>query len=50
MVIVIVANGDGVRHWHHLIHHYWHQWIAIGTIFCHHWRKQLLQEELNDWD
>ena len=38
MVIAIGANGDGVLHWCHYVHHDWSQWIAIGTIDCHHWR------------
>ena len=39
MVIAIGANGDGVLHWCHYVHHHWSQWIAIGTIFCRHWRQ-----------
>ena len=37
MVIAIDANGDGVLHWRHYVHHHWSQWIAIGSIFCRHW-------------
>ena len=33
------ANGDGVLHWRHYFHPHWSQWIAIGTIFCRHWRQ-----------
>jgi hypothetical protein len=33
MVIAIGANGDGVHHWRHYVHHHWSHWIAIGTIF-----------------
>jgi hypothetical protein len=33
MVIAIGANGDGVLHWRHYVHHHWSQWIALGTIF-----------------
>jgi hypothetical protein len=33
MVIAIGANGDGVLHWRHYVHHHWSHWIAIGTIF-----------------
>ena len=33
------ANGNGVLHWCHYVHHHWSQWIAIGTIFCRHWRQ-----------
>ena len=39
MVIAIGTNGDGVLHWCHYVHHHWSQWIAIGTIFCRHWRR-----------
>ena len=39
MVINIGTNGNGVHHWCHLIHHHWHQWIAISTIFCRYWCK-----------
>jgi hypothetical protein len=31
MVIAIGANGDGVLHWRHYVHHHWSQWIAIGS-------------------
>ena len=31
MIILIGANGAGVRHWR--------QWIAISIIFCRHWRQ-----------
>jgi hypothetical protein len=34
MVIAIGANGDGVPHWHHHVHHHWSQWIAIGSPFA----------------
>ena len=33
MVIAIGANGDGVLHWRHYVHHHWSQWIAIGSNF-----------------
>ena len=33
MVITIGANGDGVHHWCHYVHHHRSQWTAIGTIF-----------------
>ena len=33
MVIAIDANGDGVLHWRHYVHHHWSQWIAIGSNF-----------------
>ena len=39
LTFVIGANSDGLRHWRHLIDHHWHQWIAISTICCFHWRK-----------
>ena len=39
MVIAIGANGDGVLHWRHYVHHHWSQWIAIGTISYRHWRN-----------
>ena len=35
-MIAIGANGDGVLHWRHYVHHHW---IAIGTIYCRHWRQ-----------
>jgi hypothetical protein len=31
MVIAIGANGDGVLHRRHYVHHHWSQWIAIGA-------------------
>jgi hypothetical protein len=31
MAIAIGANGDGVLHWRHYVHHHWSQWIAIGS-------------------
>jgi hypothetical protein len=33
MMIAIGANGDGVPHRRHYVHHHWSQWITIGTIF-----------------
>jgi hypothetical protein len=33
MVIAIGANGDGVLHWRHYVHHHWSHWITIGSIF-----------------
>ena len=39
MVIAIGANGDGVLHWCHYVQDHWSQLIAIGTIFCRHWRQ-----------
>ena len=33
MVIVNGVNGDGMRHWCHMIHHHWRQWISINAIF-----------------
>ena len=39
MVIAIGANGDGVLHWRHYVHHHCRHWIAIGTIYCRHWRQ-----------
>ena len=32
MVIVIGANGDGVHHWRHLIHHHWHRTIFLSPL------------------
>jgi hypothetical protein len=48
MVIAIGANGDGVLHWRNYVHHHWSQWIAIGTIFCRHWRqwRQLRESQI----
>ena len=37
MVIAIGADGDGVLHWRHYVHHHWSHWIATGTIYCRHW-------------
>ena len=41
MVIAIAANGNEVLHRCHYVHHYWNQWIAIGTIFVANaqWRE-----------
>ena len=39
MVIAIGANGDGVLHWRHYVYPQWSHWIAIGTIYCRHWRQ-----------
>jgi hypothetical protein len=47
MVIAIGANGDGVLHWRHYVHHHWSQWIAIGTIICRHWRQKMVPWIMN---
>ena len=39
ILIAIGANGDGMLHWRHYVHHHWSQWITIGTIYWRQWRE-----------